>query len=295
MFYHTLETTEDEEFLLPLKETVEQLTGMLEIISENACSQVEVNETSNRIFFYRGEIINASMNTLLSVWECCKLGFFSDAFTLLRKFRDDLLQYLFICSTIEERTIIPVCDTKDGSKISTHNKTPREKAIDTWFENTLADDDHKRVRNDFFVTSKYLAHLKKNELIFDCFAKYLEPLWERLDRDLNNYVHANGRKYIYANKPNLVSDNSFEMVERVVSTMRGIMVVFISFLMLVRGSLACSDDYVSYLDMDMTPPDGSQYRIAPGVQEFIDNDIVRVSKELKSFLNKNNKYGMQIE
>lgn len=43
----------------------------------------------------------ASENTIKSIDFCCQRGYFSDAFTLARKYRDDVIQYIFVAQIVE--------------------------------------------------------------------------------------------------------------------------------------------------------------------------------------------------
>jgi hypothetical protein len=51
---------------------------------------------------------------------------------------------------------------------------------------------------------------------------------------------------------------------------------------------------IDYLDFDMQPPEDCQYQIAPFIQDYIDNKVVKIHPELKQFLKDNNNYGMKI-
>jgi hypothetical protein len=49
------------------------------------------------------EFIDSSVQTLKSIKLCCSIGSFSDANTLIRKFRDDLIQFVYILNIINLR------------------------------------------------------------------------------------------------------------------------------------------------------------------------------------------------
>ncbi|MGF7233319.1 hypothetical protein, partial [Arachidicoccus sp.] len=54
-------------------------------------------------------------------------------------------------------------------------------------------------------------------------------------------------------------------------------------------------DYLDSLDCGCEPIDGSQYYVAPFVQDFIDLKIANLHPELKQYLIDNNRYSMKIE
>jgi hypothetical protein len=92
-----------------------------------------------------------------------------------------------------------------------------------------------------------------------------------------------------------IYDHRKDAISHLISTIRDIMVIFISLIILIKASSIQSSDYIDYLDIEETPPEGSQYWVAAIIQNFIDTDIVRVSPCLKQFLKDNNRYSMQIE
>jgi len=174
-------------------------------------------------------------------------------------------------------------------------KKPHETAIDSWLENSLSDDDHSQDRRQYFYASKYISSLKSETSILNCFELYLDPLWSTIDRRLNDYVHSNGSKYTMSNLPNYVYNYRKDIINQLISTIRDIMVIFVSVIILIKPSYIQSSDYVDYLDAEETPPEGCQYWVGPIIKNFIDTDIVRVSSSLKQFLKDNNRYGMQID
>ena len=314
MIQNSIEIDDNDETMIVFKETLDEMSDLLDIISDNVSQQIQMEWIGNKTYLIQGQTLEAAQHTLSSIWWCCKHACFSDAYTLVRKFRDDLVQYLFIISTLdgieglsEEDLKKYLGDITNVDKVleglnllleiisSGRKKKPHEKAVDSWLENTLSDDAHSQDRRLYFDASKYISKMKNDNTIRNCFELYLKPLWLTLDRDLNNYVHANGSKYIMSNLPSFIYDHRKDVINHIVLTIRDIMVIFVSLIILIKPSSIQSCDYIDYLDIGETPPEGSQYWVAPIIQNFIDTDIVGVSSGLKQFLKENNRYSMQIE
>ncbi|EHQ88699.1 hypothetical protein DesyoDRAFT_1561 [Desulfosporosinus youngiae DSM 17734] len=313
MMHDSIEIDDNDENLIVLKETLDEMSDLLDFTSDSAFQQIQMEWIGNKTYLIQGQALDAARHTLSSIWGCCKHACFSDAFTLVRKFRDDLVQYLFVISTLngieglsEEEAEKYLNDITDTDKVteglnllleiisSGRKKKPHEKAVDSWLDNTLSDDAHFQDRRLYFDASKYIFLLKNDDTIKNCFELYLKPLWSTLDRELNNYVHANGIKYVMSNLPNYIYDRRKDIIVHLVSAIRGIMVIFISLIILIKPLSIQSCDYINYLDIGETPPEGSEYWVASIIQNFIDADIARVSSGLKQFLKENNKYSMQI-
>ncbi|MBQ8468355.1 MAG: hypothetical protein IJ542_01210 [Clostridia bacterium] len=55
---------------------------------------------------------------------------------------------------------------------------------------------------------------------------------------------------------------------------------FITLIICYDGKEISSSDYVDYLDMDMEPPENSQYWVAPIIQNFIDSEYILKEKNI---------------
>ena len=75
---------------------LDEIAMILMGISENMFSGPSVSVSSRGTYFLQGESITASENTIKSIDFCCQRGYFADAFTLARKYRDDIIRYIFV-------------------------------------------------------------------------------------------------------------------------------------------------------------------------------------------------------
>jgi hypothetical protein len=64
---------------------------------------------------------------------------------------------------------------------------------------------------------------------------------------------------------------------------------------MTESSLLSSGDAIDYLEEDLEIPEGCQYEIAPFIQKYIDEKVIKIHPELKQFLKDNNSHGMTIE
>lgn len=80
---------------------LDEIAMILMGISDNMFSGPSVSISSRGTYFLQGESITASENTIKSIDFCCQRGYFADAFTLARKYRDDIIQYVFVAQIVE--------------------------------------------------------------------------------------------------------------------------------------------------------------------------------------------------
>ena len=199
---------------------LDEIAMILMGISDNMFSGPSVSVSSRGTYFLQGESITASENTIKSIDFCCQRGYFADAFTLARKYRDDIIQYVFVAQIVENMQRLDDEEFKKlyGSDLTVENlvqaiesemkilaagtrKSAADLAVELWVYDVLEDEKYFKERKQYFDTSKYVAQLVKDEDIKQLMEIYLKDIWKETDRTLNNYVHGNGRKYILDNYP----------------------------------------------------------------------------------------------
>ena len=128
---------------------LEEIASILAGISENVCPSASICDKGFYVLF--GESIISAENTIKSIDFCCQRGYFADAFTLTRKYRDDMIQYIFIAQVINNMLNVSDEDVKKycGESLSVEgliqlvenklkilregtNKTDTEIAVELW-------------------------------------------------------------------------------------------------------------------------------------------------------------------
>jgi len=263
--------------------------------------------SDKNIYTLNTNLIDSSAQTLRSIKQCSSIGSFSDANALIRKLRDDLVQYVYILNIIklshpfvEEdlnniKTDNPENFTDSFLNIRLNNNlTDDEKAITAWFSNTVSDLSIPIKKKLEF--KNYMKVLKQNQYITQILKEYhLEKYWENLRRKLNDYVHNNGAVFPTYN---LIKANDKDLtihLKNINIRTSYISSFFIVLLLMIDSSLISSTDYLDHLECGLDPPTDSQYYIASFIQNFIDNKVSKLHPELKQFLIDNNNYGMKIE
>jgi hypothetical protein len=239
--------------------------------------------TNEQNFLFDTTLIVSSSQTLRSIKQCCSIGSFSDANTLIRKLRDDLIQYVYILTIINER----------NHRIH-DSMTDDEKAVSAWFSNSVSELEYSIIHKLEF--ENYMTTLKQNPKIKDILERYnLLNYWGKLRKRLNNYVHNNGENFSMHNSIETYDPNLKVHLKNINITTDYVSSFFIIVLLMVYSALISSGDYVDYMDFGLEPPKDCQYNVAKFVQDFIDLKINKLHPELKNYLKDNNIHGMKIE
>jgi len=252
-------------------------------------------------------LLDSAVKTLQSIRLCCSIGSFSDANTLNRKLRDDLLLFVYILDIAKQRkpfieSDIERLDLKDGKDLESSILNMRfnpllnndEKAVEAWLANTVLNLP-KKLRLQKLSFENYMNTFRKNPTIDNILVTYrLEDYWQTLTTKLNNYVHNNGSQFT---SHNLITsrDPQLEIYLNNVNTRASYIIsLFLILITMVDSTLLSSTDMIDYLDMDMEPPENCQYEIAAFIKDYLDTKVVVLHPELKRYLHDNNSYGMRI-
>lgn len=306
--------TNNQDYIV-FEHKIDKLMEFLDLLSAliSETGKTAICITNRKMHIFQPQLIDSSIRTLNSIKHCCMFGSLSDANLLVRKYRDDLMLFLYILEVLNNRkvlntkqmeyvfkeginidTFVKAIEIGTNNLISGYLKSDDDISVDAWFDNNVKE--LSQAQKKKLCIQNYLNYLENNKVIKKMLKEYhLKNDWENIRRKLNDYVHNNGQTYMQANimcEPDLCLKNCLDEI-----TMRldFVTAFFLILLILIDSSMIQSTDYIDYLDCGQTPPEDSQYIIAPFIQEFIDTYINEIHPELKGFLKYNNKYGMVID
>ena len=220
-----------------------------------------------KYMFSMQTILNSSQATLGNIIDCCESFCLADTYTLLRKYRDDLFFCLYI--------VLYDANTRSGI---TKNTSKMETNIKHWCENGLSN----------LNISEVLSTIGTSEHLKNVIIKYnLQKRFDIIGKRLNDYIHGNGHSY-YNTSAVLFDDKYLEQqVGDIVFITRYITTTFLFLLVLISPYYIMSTDYVDYLEIGQTPPDGPQHCVAPFVAEFFKDNIKIIDKNCYEYLKEN--------
>ena len=258
---------------------IEQDTECQKLVSEMRTVEKFLNDFSflsfGRDFVLCGrqpfslQMISTSCElTAGSIVSCCESGCIADAYSLLRKYRDDLFFYLYIV----------VFDTSNKLE----NKSPAiaqmEVNIERWINNGLDDLHIGTVLQAVGQSSRVKEAVQKYKL-----KQYFDALRDRL----NNYVHSNGVAF-YNRNVNAHQGNALQkQLQALLQDMRSITITFLFLLTLCSPLSIMSTDYVDYLDCNERPPEGSQYWVAPFITKYFKANLDLIDESCMKYLRNN--------
>ena len=300
------ESEQYKNFLEEFDQNIKFLNDFSELIFYNG-RIISVFSESQKMYIVNTALIDNSIKTLQSIKLCCSIGSFTDANTLIRKLRDDLILYVYILDVVNKRKIFIEEDLNniktDDSNVFLESFSnlrfnpdfnENEKAVLAWLSNSVLEQPRNiKMKLSF---ENYMKYLKENENINKILTDYnLQGYWETLRNRLNNYVHNNGIGFTSHNLIKEYNPNLEIYFKNINIRTSYIVTFFLVLIIMTESPLISSTDMMDYLNCNEEPPEDCQYEIAPFIQNYIDEKVVKIHSELKQFLRDNNNYGMKIK
>ena len=189
-----MDEIEDTNYKFNSKE-IENIWDIFMCLSDSTFSSVDISYGKKGPYVLSGQTMMSICNTLETIDFCCYRNAYSDAYTLIRKTRDDLMQYLFVLNVIQNKhgltdeeieeftldveSMMKMIELNLSILFSGERKTDIELAMEKWIYNVLASTENNKDRKQFFGTSKYKSW--ENNL-FNFFTKVTPKLTEDLKK-----------------------------------------------------------------------------------------------------------------
>lgn len=205
--------------------------------------------------------------TVGNIISCCENACVADANTLLRKFRDDLFFYLYIV----------VFDSRQKLEMPSDIQKMR-KNISRWIQNDL---------NNLSI-QEVLKVVGKSPQLRDVIAIYqLQKSFDAIGERLNNFVHGNGYAYYNRNIMEYKDNELFGYLKTLSDDMKYVTMSFLFLLILCSPLSIMATDYIDYLEFGETPPEDSQYWVAPFIEKFISENSDIIDENCYKYLAEN--------
>ncbi|MCT8861919.1 hypothetical protein [Shewanella xiamenensis] len=191
--------------------------------------------------------------TIQSINLVLKEGKLNDAYALLRKYYDSVM--------VNAYTNLYISDNagKAGYYIT---------EINDWLHG-------KKPLPRMPKMSKYLdssAHLSKlNSLL------KIDKRYDDIRDRCNDNMHYNFFALLMLNDGTIYMKDRLRHLEQLRVDVRDVFILNMSYILTINESYMMSSDYVDHLDVGMTPPEGSQYWVAPFIQDMA-SDVLLVER-----------------
>ena len=293
--YHVSQST--------LSSTIESCWWIFDIIGTNYFSSAS-NINNKRTIFNTLPGGEANKLTLYGIKALLTTGNIVDSFVLLRKFRDNIFLDLYLISkdrTAYEKKIESISklfDIADTDSIDQliKNLSSDDEDVQNWFQDKFINEQKKRIRRQIIGYSNFVKAIKgSNKSIEQLYSRFFDELLSIMDNRLENYVHSNGFTVISNEILSHPKERLCSIIKSIDRLITDLLIVYISTIILLNSTLLQSSDYVDALDMEERPINDSQYWIAPGISDFIKDNIKDINTDLFEYIKSCDNYSMKLD
>ncbi len=228
-------------------EQIKEFIDFYDLLSTSVMSFT--NEGISSILNFDTHIFMSISGTLDSINQVLKNGRINDAYALLRKYYDS--------------TIINIY-----TNLYLKNHFSLENLIVEHIEKWLTG---KEKIPTYRIMSKYIEDSEKLRQVTDLFRK--DSSFKEIRERCNDNMHYNYYHNLILNNNQMHLNNRVAILSRFQKDLITIFIQHFSYLFYLNEYYMRSSDYEDFSDMGMTPPDNSQYWVAPYVQNIFDKYI----------------------
>ena len=106
-------------------------------------------------------------------------------------------------------------------------------------------------------------------------------------------MHYNYYKNIIINDNTVVINNRIKYLDLFFMDLIYIFILHLSLLFFLEDIYMSSSDYIDYLDCGLTPEEGSQYWVAPFIQEIFDKWIKKYRPDIAKIIKNNTNMNLE--
>jgi hypothetical protein len=194
-------------------------------------------------------IVSSIIGTLDSIRMTLAAGRINDAYALVRKFHDCIVINAYEISYLENE-----CDL--------------DKWIVAKIENWIRG---KEKLPSYAIMMEYLKKTTKLSALFLLLEK--DARYKELRSRCNDHTHYNLFYYAVINDNQIFSNERVKLLDQLSEDLKNLVILHLGFLFTLKPHYMSSSDYIDSLEMELEPEEGSQYFVAPFIQNFLDEII----------------------
>ena len=203
-------------------------------------------------------IYTAIQGTLDSIQTLLRIGRINDAYTLVRKYFDDVLLEIYIDVIRKEKF-----DREECLVV---------KDVDEWLKG----------KHRIPTLRKLLLILEQSDFTKDIYTFFGWNTYFKHNRDfLDDSVHGNRYSLIILNCNRIAIENREKHLQNILIIINQIFVMHLAFIFHLNPMFLRASDYMDNIEMNMKPPKGSENRIAPFAQQAFDKYLKQKKYSLK--------------
>jgi hypothetical protein len=173
-------------------------------------------------------------------------GRINDAFALVRKYHDSVMVNVYTSLYLQDN-------------FSIENFVVEK--IDNWIQG-------KEKLPEYRVMSQYVRKSEKVRHITDLL--HVDDRYKKIRDRCNDHAHYNFYRHVMLNDRDIHNPHRLKWLNRLSADVQDLFILHFAYAFSLNEAYMMSSDYIDALDCNMHPEEGSQYWVAPFVQEMLD-------------------------
>lgn len=239
---------------------INKYSSFYEDLSDSVFSFYPLGTSS--LFNIDSYLFTSIKGTLESIHDILKKGHINDSYALLRKYHDSAIINVYSNLFLNDNFSL---------------ENLRVVKIDDWIKG-------KEKLPDFKSMMKYITSSAKLVKINRLIEK--DDLYKNLRSRCNDHTHYNIYYYLLLNDNEVYIKNRSEVLDVFLKDLRDIFILHFSYLFYINNHYMASSDYGDSFDLGLEPEEGSQYYVAPFIQNMFDDVIkkyrIDLAEEIKT-------------
>lgn len=240
-------------------EELEEMKDLYEGLSER--SSYFLATGTRTIINYESYYFLSIYGTLDSIKTLLEIGRINDAIVLVRKIFDDILTEIYLDVTLKDKYNV--------------FESFYVEEVQQWLDSSFRIPKLKKIL-------KVLETSPKTKDLYPYFGwnTYLEHNRQLLD----DSVHSNSySKVLYNCNTVYLGERKVRMLKNISIILNQLMMIHVSFIFHLNPEYLAASDYMDYMEMSMTPPEGSEEWIANFAQDAFDR-YIKLNTQLADYI-----------
>jgi len=208
-------------------------------------------------------VYSSMQGTLDSIKDILIKGRINDSYALLRKYHDSVIINVYSTLYLEDN-------------FSFENFVVEK--INDWLHG-------KEQLPEYRIMSDYIR--KSEKLITINALLYKDNTYKEIRDRCNDHTHYNFYHNLLLNDNELYIKNRYGILNRFSKDLENLFILHLSYLFYINDKYMMSSDYMDSMDLGLTPEEGSQYFVAPFIQEIFNKVIKKNRMDLATEIKNN--------
>lgn len=207
-------------------------------------------------------IFESLAETIDTISQTLTKGRINDAYALLRKYRDSITSHIYIVLGLKNSFSETKSNLIHDFKVDFEKNKHIGQKIQDWIEG----------REKLPKYSDMVTYIQNEPFSDEYWALMNKDYYIDLGKRGNDQLHHNFYGSFFQNIPDYMYDRT-PIVDRLCKDIEALFIWHLTYILVFSGGLVMASDHLDYLECGQTPPDNSQFWVAPFALETYDETI----------------------